>query len=89
MKQIIDLIIFDCEYRRVTHNIKAQNDSIEVPNLTDNDLVYVNGEIVYEKEPNGEKFISVPHILAKKILRMENNNKSDDLEQLAKGLICY
>ncbi|XP_055305387.1 uncharacterized protein LOC129570041 [Sitodiplosis mosellana] len=71
----------------VLHNIKARNDSIEVPKLTDNDLVYVNGEIVYENEPNGEKFISVPHILAKKIVHMENDNKSDDLEQLVKECV--
>lgn len=46
----------------------------------------VTGEIVYEKEPNGEKFVSVPHILAKNISRLKNDNKSDDIEQLAEGI---
>lgn len=77
----------NCKYFSVTHKIKAKNDSIVIPKLTDNDLVYVTGEIHYEKQPNGDKFVSVPNIFAKQILRMENHHKSDDIEQLAKGII--
>lgn len=76
-----------CCYR-VTHNIKSRSDITDapIPIINHNDLVFINGEIAYEKQRNGDKFVSVPHILAKKVVHMENNNhNSDDLEQLFTG----
>lgn len=73
---------------RVTHSIKTNVKFAEtpLPELANNDLVYVKGEIVYQNVPNGEKFVSRPHIFATKVFRMiNNNNTADDLEQLQKG----
>lgn len=72
-------------YLRVTHNIKAKRGEIEIPKLTDWDLVYVTGEIQYLRYPNGKSFVSIPHVSAKKVIRMENENECDDLEHLEKG----
>lgn len=55
--------------------------------LTNQDLVYITGEIHYKRIENGDSFVSVPSILANKILRMENDNETDDLEQLEKGVL--
>lgn len=55
--------------------------------LANQDLVYITGEIQYNRIENGDSFVSVPSILANKILRMENDNKADDLEQLEKGVL--
>lgn len=71
----------------VTHNIKAKRDIVETPKLTDNDIVYITGEIAYEKIPNGQKTVSIPHIFAKQIIRMENDNDGESLELLEKGRI--
>lgn len=77
------------QFFSVTHNIKTKQDLIEIPHLNDNDIVYVTGEIGYEKILNGEKKVSVPHIFAKQIIRMENNNETDSLEMLEKGAINF
>lgn len=71
----------------MTHNIKSRSDITitPFPALKENDLVHINGEIAYERQPNGDKFVSVPHILARNIVQMNNENKSDDLEQLFTG----
>lgn len=55
--------------------------------LANQDIVYITGEIQYNRIENGGSFVSVPSILANKILRMENDNKADDLEQLKKGVL--
>lgn len=60
-------------------------DFVERPSLDENDLVYINGEIVYERIKSGTETISTPHIFAKKIYRLENNSDPTDLEQLHKG----
>lgn len=55
--------------------------------LTNKDLVYITGEIQYKRIENGDSFVSVPSILANNILRIENDNKADDLEQLERGVL--
>lgn len=72
---------------RVTHNIKVRQDIVETPTISDNDLVYVTGEIAYERYPNGQKMVSIPHIFAKRIVRLENDNDPESLGQLEKGRI--
>lgn len=67
------------------HNIKVNRDLIERPSLSENDLVYINGEIVYERFTRDSENLSTPHIFAKKIHRLENNSDPMDLEQLHKG----
>lgn len=81
--------LFQILFSSVTHNIKAKHDIVATPIINDNDLVYITGEIAYERCPDGEKSVSVPHIFAKQIVRMENNNESDSLAQLEKGIIFF
>lgn len=66
-----------------------KNDVIETPKLVENDLVYVTGEIAYQKISDEDKSVSVPNIFAKQILRLENCNRSKDLEMLAKGIFGF
>lgn len=69
---------------RISHNIKAKTDS-PLPELNENSLVYINGEIAYEKYTEGEKDYSIPRILTKQVIRLDNNKETADLEQLFKG----
>lgn len=69
------------------HPIRAMQSEASKLKLTNQDLVYITGEIQYERIENGDSFVSVPSILANKILRMENDNETDDLEQLEKGVL--
>lgn len=41
---------------------------------------------MYQRVSNEEKFVSVPHIHAKKIVRVRDDNKSDDHEQQFNGI---
>lgn len=69
----------------VTHGVKINRNLIEPPSLQENDLVYVNGEIAYERFTSGSETISIPQIFVKKAYRLENNSDPEDLEQLHKG----
>lgn len=67
------------------HNVKVNRSLIASPSLDENDLVYINGEIAYERITSGTETISTPQIFAKKVYRLENNSDPADLEQLHKG----
>lgn len=69
------------------HNVKINRNLIEPPSLKENDLVYINGEIAYERFTSGTETISSPHIFAKTVYRLENESDPTDLEQLHKGKI--
>lgn len=71
----------------VIHSIELKKGVTEapIPQLNDRDLVYITGEIQYRRFPNGKSFVSIPKILGKKVLRMENESDADDLERLEKG----
>lgn len=78
----------------VTHSIELKKGITEapIPQLNDRDLVYITGEIQYQRYPNGKSFVSIPKILGKRVLRMETESDADDLEQLEKGnqlCFCY
>lgn len=71
----------------VWHNVKINRNLIESPSIQTNDLVYISGEIAYERFTSGAETISSPHIFAKKVHRLENMSDPADLEQLHKGKI--
>lgn len=68
------------------HNVKVNRNLIEPPLFHENDLVYINGEIAYERITT--ETISTPQIFAKTIYRLQNNSDPADLEQLHKGRIA-
>lgn len=67
------------------HSVKINRNFVVPPLLRENDLVYINGEIAYERFTSGSETISSPQIFAKKVYRLENNSDPADLEQLHKG----
>lgn len=69
----------------VMHNIKVNRNLFEMPSIDCNDLVYVSGEIAYERIISGAEKISIPQIFARKVHRLENNSDPTNLEQLHKG----
>lgn len=69
----------------VTHPVKISRNLVGPTSLQENDLVYVSGEIAYERVTKESETISSPHIFARKVYRLENNSDAADLEQLHKG----
>lgn len=67
------------------HSIKAKRNIVTTPNLSNNNLVYISGEIGYESLPSANKPVSIPHIIAKQIIQLENHGDPDDFVQMAKG----
>lgn len=65
--------------------MKINRNFVATPPLQENDLVYVSGEIAYERVTCGQENISIPQIFVKKILQLENKSDPTDLEQLHKG----
>lgn len=80
------LWIFSMYICSVMHNIKVNRNLIRRPSLDEDDLVYINGEIAYERFTSGSERVSTPHIFANKVYRLENNSDPTDLELLHKGI---
>lgn len=82
---------FKCAFNvlsSISHYIKAKKGVTEtkIPLLSSNDLIYVSGEIIYEKIPNDEeRKMAKAHILARKILQFQTNHPHDSDDSM-KGI---